>query len=111
MSHTCEETRAQLALLLYGELSFDEEEAVETHLEACGECRAALGRERELHAAFDGVEIEPPVSLLRECRDDLRGTLASIGTSADAAGTSARATLWWDRFVDAVSFRSHHRCG
>ncbi len=45
----------QFALLLYGELSFDEEERVDAHLDGCAECRAALEREKSLHAAFDGV--------------------------------------------------------
>ena len=59
-------------MLLYGELSFDEEETVDAHLEGCAECRAALERERALHAAFDrgrgraarvgpmGIAAEPP---------------------------------------------------
>ena len=33
-------------MLLYGELYFDEEERVESHLDACGECRTALEREK-----------------------------------------------------------------
>ena len=68
---TCQEARAQFALLLYGELSFDEENRIETHMDGCLDCRAALEREKALHAAFDGVAIEPPASLLRECRADL----------------------------------------
>ena len=39
---TCTEARDQFALMLYGELSFDEEERVESHLDTCSECRAAL---------------------------------------------------------------------
>ena len=73
----CLAVRDQLALLLYGELSFDEEERVESHMEHCPECRAALQLEKELHAAFDNVAVEPSPALLRECRDaldhDLRG--------------------------------------
>ena len=61
---TCEKVREQLSMLLYGELSFDEEGAVDTHLESCAECRAALERERDLHAAFDQVEIEPSASVV-----------------------------------------------
>ena len=44
--NTCEKVREQLSLLLYGELSFDEEETVDGHLESCAECRTALERER-----------------------------------------------------------------
>jgi hypothetical protein len=68
---TCEKVRSDLALLLYGELSFDREEALEQHLETCGECRAALERERALHAALDLTDVEPPAGLLAACRRDL----------------------------------------
>ena len=90
MNHTCEPVRAQLALLLYGELSFDEEEAVESHLESCAECRFALDRQREVHAAFDGASVEPPASLLKECRDDLMAALASHQPVARS---------WWHRLA------------
>ena len=67
----CTEVRGLLAMLLYGELSFDQEERIESHLAACAACRAALEREKALAAAFRGIEVEPAASLLRECRDDL----------------------------------------
>jgi hypothetical protein len=94
--------RQQLAMLLYGELSFDEEEIVETHLDTCAECRGALDRQRELHAAFDRFEVEPPPSLLRECRAALGAQLA--GSPAvppqprDMPGNS-----WWDKLVHLVT--------
>jgi putative zinc finger protein len=72
---TCASVKDSLALYLYGELSFDDEERVELHLEACAECRAALDREKALHAALDQIEIGPSPSLLRECREDLRAQL------------------------------------
>ncbi|HML18919.1 MAG TPA: zf-HC2 domain-containing protein, partial [Bryobacteraceae bacterium] len=56
---SCAKAREQLAMLLYGELSFEEEERVESHLDQCAACREALGRERVLHQAFDNVEITP----------------------------------------------------
>ena len=39
---SCDAVRDQFAMLLYGELSFDEEGHVEEHLETCAECQAAL---------------------------------------------------------------------
>ena len=39
---TCEEARNNLPLFLYGELSFDEEEQVEVHVDECPACRIAL---------------------------------------------------------------------
>ena len=92
---TCEKIRTQLSLLLYGELSFDEEEAVDAHLEGCAECRAALEREREVHAAFDQAEIEPPASALWEARQSLQKRIAAERAPASRAG-------WWDRFLDTA---------
>jgi hypothetical protein len=93
----CESMRARLALLLYGELSFDEEERVESHLDGCGECRIALERERALHAALDRVEITPSPSLVRECREDLAARLADE--------PRPMAPNWWDKLVDAIAMR------
>ncbi len=67
----CEKARGQFALLLYGELSFDEEERVESHLDGCAECRGALGRQKALHDALDGVAVTPSPALLSRCREDL----------------------------------------
>ena len=67
----CKNVQGQFALLLYGELSFDEEERVESHLDGCTECRAALVRQRALHEALDGVAVTPSPALLSRCREDL----------------------------------------
>ena len=96
----CAEVRAQLAMLLYGELGFDQEERVESHLEACAECRAGLERERSLHAAFDAVHIEPSPSLLLECRSDLQARLMDEPDRLAHAHEG-----WWERFVDLLTLR------
>jgi len=95
---SCEWVRAQLGMLLYGELSFDEEESVEAHVENCGECRSALEREQKLHAAFDQAEIEPPASALWESRQILQERIA-------AEQAAVRRSGWWDQFVDALMLR------
>jgi hypothetical protein len=97
--NTCEKIRTQLGLLLYGELSFDEEEAVDAHLEGCAECRTALERERELHAALDGQQIEPPASALWESRQNLQRLIV-------AEHTAAHRLSWWDQFLDARWLKS-----
>lgn len=94
---SCAKARDQLAMALYGELSFDEEERIESHLDQCGECREALGRERALHRSLDSVSITPSPSLLFECREDLRARLLE-----EAALPKPRAG-WWERFVDALT--------
>jgi hypothetical protein len=98
--NSCTYVREQLAMLLYGELSFDEEEVVETHLDACTECRGALDRQRELHGAFDRLQVEPPPSLLRECRAALGGQLGSPAQPAVKLGPHDG---WWDRLVNLVT--------
>jgi len=95
----CADARMLFALLLYGELSFDEEERVDAHLDGCAECRAALEREKSLHAAFDGAAVEPAASLLRECRGELRASLPLLPAHVDARKPAG----WWDRFVDLLS--------
>src|SRR5579862_7416174 len=97
----CETVRSQLAMLLYGELSFDDEGLVEEHLESCVECRAALEREQELHAAFDRAALEPPSSLLNECRAELLERLDAEPIPSHAVSASPHG--WWDRLVDALT--------
>jgi anti-sigma factor RsiW len=99
-NRACTEVREQLAMMLYGELSFDEEEIVETHLDACTECRAALERQRELHGAFDRLQVEPPPSLLRECRAALGGQL---GSATKPAVRPEHHDGWWDKLVNLVT--------
>ena len=81
-------------MLLYGELSFDEEGTVDAHLESCAECRTALERERKLHAAFDEAEIDPPASVLWESRQNLQRQIA-------AEHAPRHRVSWWDQFLDA----------
>jgi anti-sigma factor RsiW len=97
---TCGSVREQLALLLYGELTFDQEECVDSHLDGCAECRAALERERAMHAVLDSAAMDPQPSLLRECREDLRVRLME-----EPAQPATTRLGWWDRAIDALTFR------
>ena len=71
----CDDVRDRLALLLYGELSFDEEERAELHIDSCADCRSALARQKALHAAIDGVEVTASPALLARCREEFFETL------------------------------------
>lgn len=95
----CADARMLFSMLLYGELSFDEEERVDTHLDTCAECKAALEREKSLHVAFDGVALEPAASLLRECRTDFATALGREQSPLPARARSEETFGWWDRFV------------
>ena len=87
----CERALSYLPLFLYGELSFDEEEALQTHLCECPECGAALETERKLNLALDGQDVELPAGLLASCREELSRNLG--------AGQPA-ATPGWKLFLD-----------
>jgi hypothetical protein len=105
---SCADARMLFSLLLYGELSFDEEERVDTHLDTCAECKTALEREKSLHAAFDGIAVEPAASLLRDCRADLAGAVHFERDAGERNPLPARTNVkapsgWWDRFVHSLT--------
>jgi hypothetical protein len=95
---TCDEARSQFWLLQYGELTLDQEERVEAHLEGCADCRARLEREKDLFAAFDGVTAEPSPSLLRQCRADLAARLES-----QPAPSQPSPAGWWEQFTHSLT--------
>ena len=68
----CGPVRNSLSLLLYGELSFEEEERVEQHLDECESCRQLFQKERALHSEIDNSDLELPSGMLGQCRRDLR---------------------------------------
>jgi hypothetical protein len=99
----CDDVRDRLALLLYGELSFDEEERTEQHIDGCAECRAALAQQKAVHAAIDSVEVTASPALLTRCREEFFDTLhaqepAPVRPAVDApeAGES-----WWSQFLSS----------
>jgi hypothetical protein len=94
----CASVKDFFALYLYGELSFDEEERVESHLDACVDCRKALERQREVQVALDNIAIEPAPSLLRSCREELHMRLAEESHTAKHG--------WWEHFTDMLTGRS-----
>ena len=67
----CEIAAKSFALFLYGELSIEEEQSFQDHLEACAGCRQAFEAEKEIHELLDGREIAPTPALLARCRRDL----------------------------------------
>jgi hypothetical protein len=100
----CAAVKDFFALYVYGELSFDEEERVESHLDGCAGCRLALERQREVQVALDTIGIEPAPSLLRSCREDLHYRLVE----EEAGGHSPAKHGWWDQFTDVLTGRGAH---
>ncbi len=93
----CESVIKSLSLFLYGELTFEEEEAVHQHVETCAACRAALDREQVLHGLLGQFQVSPPPALLTDCRQSLEARLA-----CKAQPPSVLARLW-DRISLPVS--------
>ena len=98
----CEEAQEKMPLLAYGELSFGEEERLETHIDECVECREALARQKALFAAIDGAQMVPSTELLDQCRAELRGRLAHI--EPEHAG-------FWGRLREGFSIHFHFAPG
>jgi hypothetical protein len=84
--------------MLYGELSFDEEEAIHQHLEACEPCRSALETVRAVHARLDSAEADLPPQLLQNNRRALR---LSVATLREADLRRSR-LAWLRRFMPSV---------
>lgn len=93
---SCDEARELLVLEPYGELTFDQEEAVETHVAACSDCRAERTALAAMRQALDDEAAEPSLELLSACRQDLRKQLA--------AETSASRSFWRSWFPSSGFF-------
>lgn len=89
---SCDEVRQQLSLLLYGELSFDEEEKVHTHLDTCTACSEALASERVLHEVLDQQQ-EPSAELLAANRARLTMVLRQEPIPGGSFGARLRAAV------------------
>jgi hypothetical protein len=98
----CEDARKTLPLFLYGELSFEEEERLEVHIDECDGCRAALGREKALFQSLNAAEILPSVELLTECRAELRQRLTHV--EPDRAS-------FWDKIREGFTIHFHFAPG
>jgi hypothetical protein len=98
----CEDSRKTLPLLLYGELSFEEEEQLEVHIDECDGCRAALAREKLLFKSLDSAEMVPSAELLAECRAQLRERLSNV--EPDRAS-------WWDKIRQGFTIHFHFAPG
>ena len=98
----CEDVKKTLPLFLYGELSFDEEERLEMHIDECGSCRGVLERERAMFLALDGAEAAPAPELLEQCRAELRSRLAQVVPERKH---------FWDKILSGFSIQFHFAPG
>ena len=85
----CDETSKSIPLYFYGELTAEEEERLEEHLDGCAVCRRELETHRALAAALDRREIEPAPAFLEQSRHNLMAAVAGVGTPIAAASPVA----------------------
>jgi hypothetical protein len=98
----CEDARKSLPLFLYGELSFEDEERLEVHIDECDGCRAALAQEKVLFKALDDSEMSPSLELLAECRAQLREKLAHAAPER---------VSFWDKIREGFTIHFHFAPG
>jgi hypothetical protein len=98
----CDEARETFPLFLYGELSFEEEERLELHIDECPGCRLALAREKALMKSLDAAEMLPSQELLDDCRAELHQRLAHM---------EAQPVNFWDRLRQGFTIHFHFAPG
>lgn len=99
----CDSISILIPLYYYGELSPEQEEAVEEHTHQCPGCARQMEQQRTLSAALDRREMQVPPLLLEDCRADLGATLRGgvARTSASLPAPAAKGP--WGLFLDAVA--------
>ncbi|MGP8247580.1 MAG: HEAT repeat domain-containing protein [Bryobacteraceae bacterium] len=95
---TCESALALIPLYHYGDLTPEQEDALEAHVHECGSCAQAMNRQQALARALDRRELQAPPLLLEDCRADL---MAAIQGGA-ATGAKALSKGPWTLFLEAL---------
>jgi HEAT repeats/Putative zinc-finger len=96
---TCDSVSKLIPLYFYGELTPDEEDHLEQHLDACAVCTRELDHQRALAAALDTRQAAFPPSLLENCRPDL---MAAVQGGAPRA-LPTRQKGPWTLFLEAIA--------
>jgi len=97
----CEAATRTLDLYLYGELSFDQEQALEDHLASCAACRRHLDELRAIHALLERGRTEPPAGLLERCRSQLHERLQAAAPKRSLWRWFALRPAWAVRLATA----------
>lgn len=95
---TCDSVGKLIPLYFYGELSADEEDRFEQHLESCAACTSEIEHHRALVAALDSRQVSVPPHLLDDCRGDL---MAAIQGGAPRALPTLKKGPW-TLFLEAM---------
>lgn len=102
----CESAVKQLPLAVYGELTFDQEEGVQQHLDGCPSCREEMRRLRAMLRSMDAGEIEVESALLVQNRRELRAQVAAIGPEALKGKRAWLSGFFWLKPVAALALLS-----
>lgn len=94
----CDRVAKSIPLYFYGELTAEEEERVDAHVDECAACARELERQRQLAAALDRRQLEASPQLLEECRTNLMAAIA--GAAPRAAAAVHRGP--WTLFLEAM---------
>jgi len=93
----CETVKDLLVLLNCGELSFEDEEAVEAHLESCQVCKAEQIELQRLDACLEFQSAALSPDLLARCRRDLKDKLMQEAPRRSGFPLAA----WWRSLASA----------
>lgn len=100
---TCESVRNLLSLYFYGELAFEQEEALHRHLEQCPACSQAFEEARALQEALERRRLEPAPEVLAACRRELHWRLAAEDRRFAWRVAPLRPTAWALRLAGAAA--------
>ena len=67
----CESVKKNAALFLYGELTIEEEQAFQDHIETCADCGREFETEKRMQAALSRSEVAVDPALLVSSRREL----------------------------------------
>lgn len=94
---TCDSVSKLIPLYYYGELTADEEDRVEQHVDSCADCSREMDQQRALASALDRRQAAVPPALLEGCRADL---LAAIQGGAPRVQRKEKGP--WTLFLEAM---------
>ncbi|HXA49865.1 MAG TPA: HEAT repeat domain-containing protein [Candidatus Acidoferrum sp.] len=98
----CDSISNLIPLYYYGELTPEQEDAVEEHTHQCRACAHEVEQQRSLAAALDQRQMETPPLLLDDCRADLLATLHG-GVTRAAMPPPSSSKGPWALFLDAMA--------
>jgi HEAT repeats/Putative zinc-finger len=98
----CDALRKLIPLYYYGELTPDEEDRVEAHVFECAACARETERQRALASALDRRQMDPPASLVGECRADLMLAIQE-GAPLPRRASKGPWTLFLEAMADTLS--------